>query len=237
MKIATLAVTMALAVASNSLAQTSAAAPAAAPRTVRTYRLTYATSQAEQNEILTAIRNIATPNLRIFLLQTNNEIAAYGTAEDLAQVADLLPKLDLPHKQYRVTYTFTETDGGKRVGLQHYSMVVELGQRVMMKEGSRVPLVTSTTDKVAQRTYLDVGLTFDSTLQEHGAGFQLKSRVEQTSIAEEKSGFGLEDPVIRQTYVEGTSVLPEGSAVSLGALDVLGSTRHLDVEVLVEPVR
>lgn len=239
MKVATLAVTLALAVATYAPAQTptaAAAAAAAGPRTVRTYRLNYATSQAEQNEILTAIRNIASPNLRIFLVQTSNEIAAYGMAEDLAQIGELLAKFDQPHKQFRLTYTFTEVDGGKRVGLQHYSMVVATGQRVQMKEGSRVPIAVGS-DKGAQRQYLDVGLNLDSTLQEHGTGFQLRSRVEQSSIAEEKSGIGPEDPVIRQTFLEGTSILPEGKAVSLGSLDVLGSTRHLEVAVTVEAVR
>jgi hypothetical protein len=121
--------------------------------------------------------------------------------------------------------------------VQHYSMLATLGQRVMMKEGSRVPLVTSTADKVALRTYLDVGLTLDSTLQEYGTGFQLKSRIEQSSLAEEKSGIGPEDPVIRQTYLEGSTVVPEGKAISLGSLDLLGSTRRRDVELTVETVR
>ncbi len=241
MKLISLALMTALAATPHAPAQLIGAAAAVAPHSVRTFRLTYATSQAEQNEILTAIRNIASANLRIFLLPSSNEIAANGTAEDLALVADLLTKIDVPHKEYRLTYTFTETDGGKRIGVQRYAMVVMAGQRVQMKEGSRVPLVTGATKAdsglAKQTQYIDVGLNFDSTLQEHGSGFQLRSRVEQSSIAEEKSGVGPEDPVIRQTSLEGTSILPEGKAVQLGSLDTVGSTRHLDVEVMVEPVR
>lgn len=242
MKIVTLFAAAALTLLPCAPAQMSPAAAAAAPHTVRTFRLSYATSQAEQNEMLTAIRNIVSPNMKIFLVSSSSEIVCNGNAEDLAIVADLLPKLDIPHKQYRLTYTLTETDGGKRIGLQHYAMVVTPGQRMQMKEGSRVPLITGSfksTDKGTeqQTTYLDVGLNFDQTLQEHGNGFQLRSLVEQTSIAEEKSGIGPEDPVIRQTRLEGTSILPEGKAVSLGSLDVLGSTRRLDVEVTVEAVR
>ena len=243
MKVAPLAATAVLTVASSMSAQGTNSPPTGAPRTIRTYHLTYATSQGEQNEILTAVRNIAAPTLRIFLLQTSNEIAAYGTAEDLAQLTDLLQKLDIPHKQYRVTYTLTETDNGKRIGLQHYAMVVTPGQRTQLKEGSRVPVITgsfSPSDSkgtVKQATYLDVGLNFDATLETHGTGFQLRSKVEQSSIAEEKSGPGADDPVIRQTLLEGTSILPEGKTVSLGSLDVLGSTRHLDVDAMVEAVR
>ena len=203
MKVAPLAATAVLIVASSMSAQGTNSPPTGAPRTIRTYHLTYATSQGEQNEILTAVRNIAAPTLRIFLLQTSNEIAAYGTAEDLAQLTDLLQKLDIPHKQYRVTYTLTSDSKGT----------------------------------VKQATYLDVGLNFDATLETHGTGFQLRSKVEQSSIAEEKSGPGADDPVIRQTLLEGTSILPEGKTVSLGSLDVLGSTRHLEVDAMVEAVR
>ena len=242
MKIATLVAAAALTLAPCAPAQMSPAAAAAAPRSVQTFRLNYAASQAEQNEILTAIRNTVSPTMKVFLVTSSSEIVCNGNAEDLAIVADLLHKLDIPHKQYRLTYTLTETDAGKRIGVQHYAMVVTAGQRMQMKEGSRVPLITGSfksTEKGTeqQTTYLDVGLTFDQTLQEHGSGFQMRSVVEQTSIAEEKSGIGPEDPVIRQTRLEGTSILPENKAISLGSVDVLGSTRHLDVEVIVEAVR
>ncbi len=240
MKVVLFAAAAALALTPCAPAQMSQAAAAAAPHSVRTFHVTYATTQAEQNEILTAIRNIVSANMRIFLVASTGEIVCNGNAEDIALVADLLPKLDLPHKLYRLTYTFTESDGGKRIGLQHYSMVVTSGQRTMMKEGSRVPLTTGTSlDKNDQKqiTYIDIGLNFDATLQEHGTGFLLKTRVEQSSVAEVKSSVIPDDPVIRQTYLEGTAIMPEGKAVSLGSLDVLGSTRHLDVEVVAEAVR
>lgn len=242
MKLVTLTAAAVLALTPCVPAQMSPAAAAAAPHSVRTFHVTYATSQAEQNEILTAIRNIVTANMKIFLVASTGEVVCNGTAEDLALVADLLSKLDQPHKQYRLTYTFTEMDGGKRIGVQRYAMVVAAGQRTLLKEGSRVPLITGSlsapnTGLVKQSTYIDVGLSFDSTLQEHGAGFQLKSRVEQSSIAEEKPGVGPDDPVIRQTLLEGVSILPEGKAVSLGSLDVLGSTRHLDVQVTVDAIK
>jgi hypothetical protein len=47
---------------------------------------------------------------------------------------------------------------------------------------------------------------------------------------------GGQDAVIRQTVLEGTSFLNPGKAMMLGSVDVPGSTRHLDVEVLMEQV-
>ena len=45
-------------------------------------------------------------------------------------------------KTYRLTYTLTETDGGKRVGTQHFAMIVVSGRKTVLKQGNRVPLVT-----------------------------------------------------------------------------------------------
>jgi type II secretory pathway component GspD/PulD (secretin) len=211
------------------------------PHILRTYPLHYASSQAEQNEILTAIRNMVSAQLRIMLVPSQDEIAVSGSTEDLKVVEELLAKLDVPHKLYRLTYTFTETDGGKRIGIARYSMTLASGQRMQMKQGSRVPLVTGALGKDAQpmkqTQYLDVGLNFDSEVDEYGAGVRLRSKVEQSSVAEEKSGMGPEDPIIRQTMLEGVSTLTEGKSMSLGELDIVGSTRHLQVDALIEAVR
>jgi hypothetical protein len=55
-------------------------------------------------------------------------------------------------------------------------------------------------------------------------------------MAEERSGVGPQDPIVRQTALEGTSFLTPGKPVILGSLDIPGSTRHLDVDVMMEPL-
>ena len=59
----------------------------------------------------------------------------------------------------------------------------------------------------------------------------------QSSIAEEKSGVGEQDPIVRQTVLEGSSILAPGKPLTLGSLDIPGSTRRLEVEVVLEAVR
>jgi hypothetical protein len=63
------------------------------------------------------------------------------------------------------------------------------------------------------------------------------SDVEQTGVSEEQSTGGRGDPVIRQANLQNTALLTPGKPVMLGSLDVPGSTRHLDVEVVLEVVR
>ena len=65
----------------------------------------------------------------------------------------------------------------------------------------------------------------------------LRTKVEISSIAGEMTSALSQDPVIRQTTVEGTAVLLLGKSVELGSLDVAGSTRHTQVEVVAEPVK
>jgi len=45
---------------------------------------------------------------------------------------------------------------------------------------------------------------------------------------------GKNDPVVRQTTLSTTALLNPGKPVMLGALDIPGSTRHLEVEVVLE---
>lgn len=142
-------------------------------------------------------------------------------------------------KTYRLIYTITESDGGKRIGVQHFAMVVITGKRAVLKDGSKVPVATGSYDQgkngsQTQFTYLDVGINFDTTLNDTPAGLQLLVKVEQSSVAEQSMIAGVNEPVIRQAVLETTSLVVPGKPLVLGALDLPGSTRHLDVELAVE---
>ena len=64
-----------------------------------------------------------------------------------------------------------------------------------------------------------------------------QEQIEQSSASEEKSGIGSQDPVIHQTVLEGTSSLTPGKPLILGSLDIPGSTKHQEVEVVFELLR
>jgi hypothetical protein len=145
-------------------------------------------------------------------------------------------------KTYRLLYTITESDGGKHIGVQHFAMVVVSGKRATLKDGSKVPVVTGSYDQgksgaQTQFTYLDVGINFDTTLTETASGLQLSAKVEQSSVQESAPIAGVNEPVIRQAVLETTTLAIPGKPLVLGALDLPGSTRHLDVEVTVEPLQ
>jgi type II secretory pathway component GspD/PulD (secretin) len=205
-------------------------------RPYQVFYLTNATQVNDANEIVVAIRNLLEPQVKIFLVPNQNAITMRGTPEQLALAQKIINDLDRPRKSYRLTYSITELDGGKRVGVQHFSMIVTSGQRTQVKQGSRVPIVTESDKDNTQVQYIDIGLNFDSTLDQYGSGAKLSTKVEQTSVAEEKSGVVPQDPVVRQTMIANTSFLLPGKPAVLGSLDVAGSTRHLDIDVMMEPI-
>jgi type II secretory pathway component GspD/PulD (secretin) len=211
------------------------------PRPVKTFYLANASQPNDGNEILTALRLLLDPSVKLYLTPTDNSITIRGSAEQIAQAQNLIAELDRPKKLFRLTYTVTESDSGKRIGVQHFSMILTAGQRTTLKMGSKVPVATGSYDEgkngaQTQFTYLDIGMNFDATLQPVANGVSLSSKVEQSSVAEEKSGFGPQDPIVRQAVLTGTAELALNKPLLLGSLDVPGSTRHLDVEAVVELV-
>jgi len=208
----------------------------------KTFYFNYAAGQNDLTDIVTAVRNMVSPYAKIYPVLSQKALVVRVVPEDLVMIQKMLDELDRPRKTYRLTYTISEMDGGKRLGSQHYAMVLTSGQRTQMKQGSKVPVVTGTNNKDSGTmesavSYLDIGMIFDATLEESANGVSLRSKVEQLSLAEEKSGLGVQDPVVRQTSMEGTSFLVPGKPLVLGSVDIPGSTRHLDVEVVMEQVK
>ena len=75
-------------------------------------------------------------------MPSQSAISIRGSAEDIALAQKILSDLDKTKKIYRLTYTMTEKDGGKTIGVQHFSIIVASGSRTDFKQGSRVPVVT-----------------------------------------------------------------------------------------------
>jgi type II secretory pathway component GspD/PulD (secretin) len=209
--------------------------------TYQTLYLTNLSSQRDLNDILTALRNML-PRAKVYGVTTQNVISMRATPEDMQLAQKLLADLDRVKKLYRLTYTITETDGGKRVETQRFVLMVASGANTDFKQGNRVPLLTGKADagdskKESQVQYVDVGLHIEASLDSYLDGVRLHSKIEQSSLAEEKAGTGTQDPVIRQSALEETATLVPGKPLVLGSLDIPGTTRHQEIEVVSELVR
>ncbi len=210
----------------------------AAPLT--TFHLKYAVQPNDGNEILTGLRLMLEPAVKLYFVPSANAIVLKGLPEEVAVATRLIGELDVPRKEYRLIYTLTETDNGKRMPPQHITLEATAGQRVVLKQGSKIPIVTgkfneSTQAAETQMTYLDVGLNFDATLSPTANGAEIKSRIERSSVVEDKpSAGGVQDPSLRQTLLDSVAYLPLGKQVTLGSLDLPDGMHHIEVEVKLE---
>jgi hypothetical protein len=235
-----IAVSLALAYCGmTAVAQAPAADEKAGPEIYQTLYLTNLTQQNDANELVTDLRNML-PKAKTYYVPSQSAISMRGSAEDIALAQKILSDLDKTKKVYRLTYTLTERDGSKIIGVQHVSFIIASGSRTDFKQGSRVPVVTanlSSGSASSEITYLDVGQEVDASLDGYLDGVRLRTKVVQSGIAEDKSAVGPQAPIIRQITYEGTSTLVQGKPLVLGSLDVPGSTRHQEVEVVSELVR
>lgn len=236
----TLGITLAVACCGISAhAQPQAVDTKTAPDMYQTLYLTNLTQQNDAIEVLNDLRNML-PNAKLYYVPSQSAFSLRASAEDMALAQKILTDLDKTKKIYRLTYTMTERDQGKNIGVQHFSIIVASGSRTDFKQGSRVPISVATNaapGSNAQITYIDIGQEIEASLDGYLDGVRLRTKVVQSSIAEDRSSVGTQDPVIRQTTLEGTSTLVQGKPLVLGSLDIPGSTRHQEVEVVSELVR
>ena len=202
----------------------------------RTFYLTSLTEPNEATEIVTDLRNML-PAAHLYYVSSEGAISMRGRPEDMALAERVLADMDRKRKIYRVTYSLRESEDGKTVGTRRIAVIVSTGGKTIVKQGSRLPIVTGTADAKTQVQYLDLGLNIEASLEGSGDGLRLHSRVEQSSVSGEKAGIGAEDPIIQQTHLEGFSTLTEGHPMVLGSLDLPGTARHEEIEVVSELVR
>jgi hypothetical protein len=189
------------------------------------------------NDIQNALRTSLDSHDSVYLDYNLDALVIRASPDDLALAQKIINDLDKPKKTYRLTYTVTEMDGTRRVGAQHFAMVLIPGQRTTLNESSRVPIAAGAQTNF---TYVDVGMTFDATVTELGKGVRLQSKVTQAGVAtpEESASDAkstADRPVVtRNTSLEGASFLTLGKPMVLGSMDLPGSTRHLEVEALME---
>ena len=223
--------------AMNAVAQTPAADTKSSPEIYQTLYLTNLTQQNDANDLVKDLRNMLS-TAKLMYVPSQSAISIRASAEDIALARKILSDLDKTKKIYRLTYTMTEKDSGKTIGVQHFSVIVASGSMSVLKQGSRMPVGTNTSSTGSNEvTYLDLGQEIQASLDGYLDGVRLRTKVVQSSIAEERSSIGTLDPIIRQTTLEGTSTLVQGKTLVLGSLDVPGSTRQQEVEVVSELVR
>lgn len=211
------------------------------PMIYQTFYLHHAVQHDQSTEIQMVLRNELS-RARINYVDLQNAISIEGTADEIAAAQKIIADLDRPIATWRLTYTITATNGGQAEGTpQKVTVIVTQGSKTNLKLGTKVPLVTGSTGKDSEPStqvqYIDVGLNLYAKIDGASDTPVLETRIEQSSVAEERSGLGTQDPLIHQTTLEEELNVAEGKTMTIGMLDLPGSTRQEKVEVTAERVR
>ena len=67
---------------------------------------------------------------------------ALGASSASAQATATAGSTAKSPRPYRLTYTLTEMDGTKTIGVQHYEVILVEGGRTTLKNGSKIPVAT-----------------------------------------------------------------------------------------------
>jgi type II secretory pathway component GspD/PulD (secretin) len=215
---------------------------------VTTFYLKYSSSANDTVEIMTALHELMQPDVRFYLDLGSRSISMRGFPDDVTAAGNLIKELDRPRKNYRLAFTLNVMEGGKRLDIQHVIMTPASSQRMTLKRGTRVPVVTmssgtpATAGKPAtppqpQTSYLDVGLNFEVTVVDTADGGELRFRLEQSAVADDKPVPEGQSPTIRTSDLEGVTLLTAGKPLMLGSLDMPGLGARMDVELTLTAVQ
>jgi type II secretory pathway component GspD/PulD (secretin) len=209
------------------------------PSSYKTFYLTNLIRPHDADDIQTALRNML-PSAKLYYVPAQSALSIRGSAEEIALAQKIVADLDRPRKTYRLTYTVAETGNGQPDSGHHVTLIVTSGGSTDFKQGSKVPLVIGVDTQGQQPPrsdvqYMDIGLEIEATLYGYD-GIHLRSKIAQSSVADEKSGVGAQDPIFLQTTLDGTVTLVPGKPLILGSLDIPGTNRHQQVEVVSEVI-
>jgi hypothetical protein len=164
-------------------------------------------------------------------------------AQEASKENSVVPpaKPKLPVESYRLDFSFNEVLDGKIVNTRHYSMNLTAGNSDEIKIGTRVPVVSGTSNSSnypAQYQYLDVGTNIWAQLREHGDEWVLVVRGEVSNLdMESGENSGRLAPVVRQIKISGDTLLVVGKPILIGSADDPNSKRQFQFEVTVTRLR
>jgi hypothetical protein len=138
---------------------------------------------------------------------------------------------------YRLTYTLTEMNGTKRVGSQRYAIVLDADARpshLNLQSNIPVAVLASPGGSAKFRQNMKEETRIDSNLRQFANGMELSTQVGQDSFAngsDEGSAADGTPPVTRQSLLASTILLSPNKPVTIGQLDIPGSTHGLQIQV------
>jgi hypothetical protein len=150
------------------------------------------------------------------------------------------PPLQPTRNSYRLDFTLTELDGGKKVNSRNYAVICQdLDGRTsgMLRVGSRVPVPVNLSPGGAtpnQFQYMDVGVNIDATIEQTADGLTMYATADVSSLAENPNDprTSTSVPVVRQMKFRSYTSFTPGKPLVLSTADDVASNRRFEVTVV-----
>lgn len=140
---------------------------------VQTFYLSNAATQADQNELLTALRNVMDPSTKMFLVPSQNALVMRATPDQLLLTQELLNNLDRPHSEVVVDVAVLEVnrDHSRNLGItlpQQFSITPQIANATTTTGTTGTTGTTTTGTSTASTA---TSLTLNSLRNLTGANF------------------------------------------------------------------
>jgi len=159
----------------------------------------------------------------------------YAQEENKATSEDNKPRAEPTEKPvhaYRIDFSIHELEDGKKINTRHYSMDLNSGSRSEINIGTRVPVVSESSNKpeVSQFQYLDVGTNINCRLEERGDQLALEVHADFSNLASASEQHSPQPPIIRRINISGSTLADAGKPVVIAAVDDPNSNRTFQLE-------
>jgi len=128
---------------------------------------------------------------------------------------------------YRVDFTISEMEDGKKINAREYSMNLNAGDANAIKVGTRVPVEA----KQGELQYIDVGTNIWSRIKESGSGLVLEVRAEISNFAVPDQASRNRMPLLRQMQINASTVTIPGRPTVMGSVDDPNSMKQFQLEM------
>lgn len=151
------------------------------------------------------------------------------TQEKPSPKAEQTATQEKPITPYRLDFTISEIEDGKKINARQYSLNINTGDHNNLKIGTRVPVQV----KEGEMQYLDLGTEISADLRERDNGLALEVRAAMSSFAtpENQANPGNSMPLLRQMKIDASTVLSPGRPTIVGSVDDPNSNRQYQLEV------
>lgn len=180
------------------------------------------------------MKNTVVVSVAKFLVITLLWSVPVSRAQDKPEPKQQTETQEKPITPYRLDFTISEIEDGKKINARQYSLNVNAGDHNDLKIGTRVPVEV----KQGEMQYIDVGTNIWAGVRERDNGLVLEARAEISNFAiPDQANRSNSMPLLRQMRINASTVVSPGRPTIIGSVDDPNSKREFQLEVTVTKLK